>query len=68
MACSLLKEKTASAHSEAKFLPELVVKDKMITPIHIIEKVPEKVFKALGNHAGIAIIPEGLKALILGTL
>ena len=40
-------------------LEDSVVKDMMITPIRTIEKGLEKAFKALGNDAEVAIIPEG---------
>lgn len=40
-------------------LEDNVVTDMMITPIRTIEEGLEKAFKALGNDAEIAIIPEG---------
>lgn len=40
-------------------LKDSVVRDMMITPTHSIEEGLEKAFKALGENAEIAIIPEG---------
>lgn len=40
-------------------LEDSVVTDMMITPIRTIEEGLEKAFKALGNDAEIAVIPEG---------
>ena len=40
-------------------MEDSVAKDMMITPIRTIEEGLEKAFKALGNDAEIAVIPEG---------